>query len=316
MGIKTAIEWCDSSVNPVMGCSGCELYSPDPSKNLCYAADLCKWRAGGKGWPVDFNQPEHFPGRLEKAINWSDLTGKERPSKPWLNGMPRVVFVNDLSDGFCPDVDPHEWLEPHIQAMAEASHIWLLLTKWPWEMRQFFDELDHPIPQNFWLGTTLTGLKPRRDNLRANSMSLFNANTWLSVEPLLDDVTESFPQGELIEKTINWIAGGGASGRNSPPTHPFNARALRDFAQGWGIPFFWKQWGEWLPTARHFDDGSEAWSQDDIIPGVLNRWVAPDGTFCTDMGPSGMAAMARIGKKRAGRTLDGVVWSEMPEVMK
>ena len=314
MGIKTAIEWCDSSVNPVMGCSGCELYSPDPSKNLCYAADLCKWRAGGKGWPVDFNQPEHFPGRLEKAINWSDLTGKERPSKPWLNGMPRVVFVNDLSDGFCPGgVPPETWLLPHQETMGQAPHIWLILSKWPRRMWSYFAM--HPAPPNFWIGTTLTGRFPHVDNNRVYDLFLIKAAIhWLSVEPLLGDVAANFLQGSRVEE-VDWIAGGGASGRNAPPTHPFNARALRDFAQGWGIPFFWKQWGEWLPTARHFDDGSEAWSQDDIIPGVLNRWVAPDGTFCTDMGPSGMAAMARIGKKRAGRTLDGVVWSEMPEVV-
>jgi len=311
MGIKTKISYCDSTVNPVMGCSGCELYSLVPSKNLCYAADLCKRYAGLKGWPANFNNPEHFPGRLEKAIRWSDLTGKERPGKPWLNGMPRVIFVNDLSDGFCSAVDPWEWLEPHFRSMSESPHIWLLLTKWPDRMVDFFNgQYNGQVPSTFCLGATVTGLKPRTDGRRTRGLlqftgrRRFQGKLWLSVEPLLGDVVANFAQGSRVDE-VDWIVAGGASGRNAPPTHPNHARALRDFAQGWGIPFFWKQWGEWVPTARHFEDGSGAWSQEE--------WIASDGTFCTDLGPSGMAAMARVGKKAAGRLLDGVFWEQMPE---
>ena len=105
MGIKTKIEYVDSSTNPIMGCTGCDL-----RESHCYAATLCGRYAGQKGWPQSFDHPEHFPGRLEKAIKWKDLTGTKRPDKPWLDGYPRVIFVNDLSDGFCPDVDPGQWL--------------------------------------------------------------------------------------------------------------------------------------------------------------------------------------------------------------
>ena len=61
MGIKTKIEWCDSTINPIMGCTGCAL-----RKDHCYAAALCAHYAGRKGWPKSFDQPEFFPGRLEK----------------------------------------------------------------------------------------------------------------------------------------------------------------------------------------------------------------------------------------------------------
>jgi len=288
MGIKTAIDYCDTTVNPVMGCLGCELYHPDPTKNICFAADLCKRRAGLKGWPADFNRPEHFPGRLEKAIRWSDLTGKERPGKPWLNGMPRVIFVNDLSDGFCFDgVSPEIWLLPHQEAMGQSPHIWLILSKWTGKMYRYFAE--YGSPPNFWIGTTLTGRHSRVDQMRIFHLLLIDAAVhWLSVEPLLGDVVANFEQGSGVEN-VDWITAGGASGRNAPPTHPFHSRALRDFARGWGIPFFWKQNGEYIPFTgpgpgpTRFRDGTE---------------------------------MIRVGKKRAGRLLGGVEWSEMPEVRK
>lgn len=122
MAIKTGVPFADSSCNPIMGCTGCELY-PDH----CYAAKLCTRYAGQKGWPKSFNEPEHFPGRIEKALKWSDLTGKPRADKPWLNNYPRIIFVNDMSDGFCPDVNPNEWLLPHLPAIAESpleGQIW------------------------------------------------------------------------------------------------------------------------------------------------------------------------------------------------
>lgn len=124
MGIKTKIEWADSSVNPIMGCTGCAL-----RKSHCYAAVLCARYAGRKGWPESFDRPEFFPGRLEKAMKWRDLTGEARSDKPWLDGLPRHIFVNDMSDGFCPDVDAWGWLLPHLDAMGKSPHVWMLLTK-------------------------------------------------------------------------------------------------------------------------------------------------------------------------------------------
>ena len=88
MGKHTGIEWADCSTNPIMGCSGCELYNPNPTLNHCYAATLCNRYAGRPGWPASFTTPEHFPGRIEKALKWPDLTGTDRPDKPWLNGYP------------------------------------------------------------------------------------------------------------------------------------------------------------------------------------------------------------------------------------
>ena len=155
MGKTTKISYADSTISPLVGCDGCELLDLTRGIKLCYAHALVTRYAGVRGWPKDFFQPEFFPGRLEQAIRWKDLTDTDRPDKPWLNGYPRIVFLGDLADIFAKNApDPREWLVPMIPRMAE-KHIWLFLTKRPRRMAQFFEQVGY-VPRNFWLGTTIT----------------------------------------------------------------------------------------------------------------------------------------------------------------
>jgi hypothetical protein len=79
----TAIQWCDSTVNPVMGCGGCELWSADHrGRRTCYAGVLHQRYGRQKGYARDFLAPEVFPGRVELATRWSDLRGKPREARP------------------------------------------------------------------------------------------------------------------------------------------------------------------------------------------------------------------------------------------
>ena len=123
---------------------------------------------------------------------------------------------------------------------------------------------------------------------------------------------------------IDWVIVGGESGPRARPMHPDWARELRDAcaldpayeSSPTSKPaFFFKQWGEWLPY------------EDDVVP----FWVGQDGS-CVDGHelPVGLAdhelvdgwlwpdiedvaIYRRVGKKRAGRELDGREWNEMPE---
>ena len=267
MGVKTKISYCDSSTNPIMGCTGCVL-----RKSHCYAAVLCTRYAGRKGWPKSFDQPEFFLGRLEKAIKWPDLSGTERPDEPWLNGLPRVIFVNDLSDGFCPDVDPWDWLALSIPAMHLSPHIWLLLTKWPDRMAQFFREWGKPIPSNFYLGVSVEN-QAATDERVLSLLQIPAAVRFVSAEPLLgpidlrqhlglyqeaDFVTDWVDIGDgLVAMTrlgfpgwrrhdghkLSWVIVGGESGPGARPMDPNWARDIRDQCVEAGVPFFIKQMG-------------------------------------------------------------------------
>lgn len=305
MGIQTGIEWCDSTTNPIVGCEGCELWNhtwPD-EKQHCYAATLVKRYGGKNGWPEAFDRPEFFPGRIEKALKWPDLTGTDRPDKPWLNKFPRLIFLNDLSDTFIRNPGPATWLPNYVEAMAASPHIWLFLTKRPATMYMFFKSLGY-VPPNFWLGTTLTtpGTVKRAEMLTRIWDFASEALLWISAEPLLGDVVAAMEQGSPVVK-IDWMVAGGESGANARPSHPDWARALREWSRCWGIPFFWKQWGKWLPEGQGDENLRPMHKHGLEILVERNRVCTLDGeTF-----------FWRVGKKDAGRLLDGREWSEMPE---
>ena len=256
MSIKTKIEWCDSTVNPIMGCTGCAL-----REDHCYAAVLCARYAGRKGWPKSFDEPEFFPGRLEKAVRWKDLTGTDRLDKPWLNGLPQHIFVNDMSDGFCPDVDPWQWLAPSIPSMHLSPHIWLLLTKWPDRMHQFFKEWNKPIPSNFYFGTTITNAD---DSWRVEELLQIPAAVrFVSVEPMLGAIEipkYQFaarnegglkPDGSFLipsrRRGLDWVICGGESGPGARTMKVAWARDLRDQCQMASVPFCMKQMSRKIP---------------------------------------------------------------------
>ena len=111
---------------------------------------------------------------------------------------------------------------------------------------------------------------------------------------------------------LDWIILGGESGARARPMHPDWARSLRDQCQAAGVAFFFKQWGEWAPgeCCDHSPTKSEHvawwwnddWSFDCLTPGAvehMHRDDAPD--------------LFRIGKRSAGRLLDGREWNEVPE---
>lgn len=103
---------------------------------------------------------------------------------------------------------------------------------------------------------------------------------------------------------IDWVIVGGESGPGARPMHPEWVRSLRDQCQAAGVPFFFKQWGEWLPLA-------------DTPPGTpSDAWIARDGRKLTPLDGViewGAEPVVHVGKKRAGRMLDGRDWSEFPE---
>jgi protein gp37 len=202
MGKDTGIQWTDDTVNSTSGCDGCELWVPGKG-GPCYAGNFQTDRLS-KSLPLlyakDFTEVRLIPGRMAKAAAASDLTGKDRPgkngenAKPWLNGMPRCIFVGDMGDIFSKDV-PFAYLKAELIDIANSEHgrrhIWQVLTKRPSRMAEFsrwLESLGETWPKNVWVGTSVTGMKSvgRVDHLK----KVGNENTvrFISAEPLFEAV--------------------------------------------------------------------------------------------------------------------------------
>lgn len=243
MGKDTDIEWCDSTLNLQMGCDGCELWNLKTGVKICYAGTLTERYAGvNSGWPEAFDKPKLFLNRLDAALKWPDLTGKDRPNKPWLNGKPRLIFLDDMGDTFTESL-PLDWLAPLLTRMADTPHQWLLLTKRPKRALEFSHQ--HRLPENFWIGTSVTSERTARRiyYLRQIACSV----RFLSAEPLWEDIgLDEYADG------FDWAIVGGESGRkDAKPCHLQWIRNARDFCQWHTIPVFIKQLGS---NAQEWND--------------------------------------------------------------
>jgi protein gp37 len=181
-----------------------------------------------------------------------------------------------------------------------------------------------PLP-NVWLGVSVED-QQRADERIPDLLSTPAAIRWLSCEPLLGPVDLlsipahgwCFPgTGEkwggrasalrLDGRGLDWIVVGGESGKGARPMHPAWARSLREQCAAAGVPFFFKQYGSWMPSELCNLDCS---ARDILIydeTGKVWREAQDDGGWIGDQ------AMCRVGKKRAGRLLDGVEHNGMPE---
>lgn len=239
----------------------------------------------------------------------------------------RFIFLNSMSDVFHARVTP-AFLGQIFATMAiTPQHTYQVLTKRPrrmrelladdgriraamvdalwslrrsgsalpeWNIRWLTKYTDGPSPwplPNVWLGTSVESA----DYLwRAGELAEVPAAVrMLSCEPLLGPL-----DGINLDK-IGWVIVGGESGAGARPMDPQWARALRDECIRTETPFFFKQFGAWVPT------------------GYAVGAIGPDeiyGTRISD-GPGqfrGMEVLRRVGKKNAGRTLDGRTWSQYP----
>lgn len=178
--------------------------------------------------------------------------------------------------------------------------------------------------ENVWLGVSV------EDQATADERIPLLLNTpaavrWLSVEPLLGAVdlnamsrTMGAAKDEITadddrygpplggDNGIDWVVVGGESGPHkigyktiARPMHPDWVRSLRDQCKAAGVPFFFKQWGNWSPA----ENGAGAFIRHDGSFGNQGEYWKGDA-----------APMWHAGKKAAGRTLDGRTWDEYPEV--
>jgi protein gp37 len=266
MGIRTDIEWCDSTVNPTTGCDGCELWHPI-AKGPCYAGKIHegRLRAALPGlYGADFTEVRLAPDRMAATLAWPDLAGTARPGKPWLDGLPRLVFVGDMADLFSRRV-PFDYIADEVVATVASPrgqrHIYMLLTKRAERMASFAAWLKArgiAWPANLWAGVSVT----RRGVLgRLRSLDRVPARVrFCSFEPLLEDIDPAHAyEDEGDFWPLEWaVIGGENAGGGADSGRPCDVAWVRDLLgrlRDHAVPAFVKQLGSHPVTREPIGPG-------------------------------------------------------------
>lgn len=309
--MATKIEWAEETYNPITGCTpiseGCRN---------CYAKRMATRLRGRYGYPAD--DPFRVTWQGDRVIPGKGYTVLEQPFH-WKK--PRRVFVCSMGDIFHGCVNSI-WIKNIFQEIKmhdlhKTGHIFMILTKRP--QRLFADDFEDdadppnsdysfnvaplykhlPWPKNLWLGVTAEN-QEQYDTRWPIVASIPAAVHFVSCEPLLGyiDTTKH-------EKKPDWIPCGGETGPGARPMHPDWPRSLRD--QAAGVPFFFKHWGSWvsfLQTNAMFDPTK-----------TIRKWIDENGeehNQDSDFNDGQSEPLYRVGKKAAGRLLDGREWNEYP----
>lgn len=328
MADKTQIEWTDATWNVITGCS---VISPGCTN--CYAMKLAGTRLKNHptraGLTIDTKAGPVWNGQVR--FNDSMLTEPLRWKRP------RNIFVCAHGDLFHEAV-PDEWIDRVFAVMALApQHTFQVLTKRPLRMANYLhngwtpariasDGLAEvtlgytaktamifngqwPLP-NVLLGVSVedqTRADERRDHL--GPLARQGWRTFVSYEPALGPV--DWTGWEFLK----WMISGGESQTGARPSHPDWHRAARDFCAANGIPYLFKQVGDWgwPTTEQHHADYCAACNNEGPWP--FDKLLDRDGKLLTgDAWQIGSRVyVRRVGKRAAGRLLDGVEHNGMPE---
>jgi len=288
MGARTKIEWATASWNPLRGC-----FPASEGCANCYAADMAR-RFRGPGMPWE---------GVADAGGWTGALRfvESALGEPARWREPRLVFLGSMSDPFH-DLVREEWLDRILQVVdACPRHLFLALTKRPRNIRaklwggaygRFLGGVR--VLPNLWLGVSAENQERLRERLAA-LFAAPAAGYFLSAEPLLGRISlleADWAGADRAARLLRWVVGGGETGARARPCFLSWARALRDGAKAMGLPFLWKQWGEWAPFP--WDGRRSEHPARRILPGD----------------PPELAV--RVRRRRSGRVLDGRLWDEFP----
>ncbi|MGS1032705.1 phage Gp37/Gp68 family protein [Burkholderia glumae] len=310
MSENSKIEWTDHTFNPWEGCQ-----KVGPGCDHCYAEARNARFAGGTpiNWGPGAPRRHTSPANWRKPIAWN-AAHAEFYSK---HGRRQRVFCASLADVFDNAV-PASWRVELFYLIAKTPNLdWLLLTKrignaeeMIRESVQYVANTDEPWPwANVWLGATVVN-QDEADRDVPKLLATPARVRFLSIEPMLGpiDLNQALPPfrcdtcdadyGALSAHAsgtpigIDWVIAGGESGPRARPAHPDWFRSLRDQCAAAGVPFLFKQWGEWSEPGYSFPDGRPDLAEPDEL------------------------ARFKVGKRAAGRHLDGRTHDEFPEIVR
>jgi protein gp37 len=307
--MKHKIQWLNlpgykgETWNPIIGCSKVS----DGCKN-CYAEKMA-----ARVYHCTSNRDNsatflNYSDVLTDDLKWNNNTRfiPESLTIPSQWRQPRIVFVCSMGDLFHESAS-FQQISAVFSVMADCDqHIFIVLTKRPERLVQFAEWKSwandvQNIPwrpsANVWLGVTAENQEQAMIRI-PYLISIPAAVKFVSIEPMLSQVdlddtlqyTLKHHAGGL-KNCLSWVICGGESGHNARPLHPDWVRSLRNQCQDSGAPFFFKQWGEWMPhgTIRNYN--------------FLNPKKEK---------VAGVDVMVKVGKHRSGNLLDGVKYEEYP----
>lgn len=291
MSANSKIEWTDHTFNPWVGCT-----KVSPGCDHCYAESWAK-RSGMVKWGTGASRRRTTPANWAQVAKWDAAAGTL--------GTRVKVFCASLADVFDNEVDP-AWRLDLSTLIASTENIdWLILTKRIGNVMSMCSSdsmLFDVIGEKVWLGISVVN-QDEADRDVPKLLRVPAHKHFLSCEPLLGliDLCGKDGQGSALDpyeddEKLDWVIAGGESGPGARPMHPDWARSLRDQCRAAGVPFLFKQWGEWAP-GDHFTK----FPRNDA---AIHEWLDGD----TVIGHSW-----RVGKKTAGRTLDGITHDEFPK---
>jgi protein gp37 len=337
------ILWTDATWNPVVGCShvsaGCQnCYAERQAVRLArmHAPALEKYRL-----VVRDNQ---WSGAA--CADAAALT------KPLTWRRPRRIFVCSMGDLFHHGVSRCT-INTLFAIMALApQHTYQVLTKRPSRAYQYLsdpharervimragqiawtqwhitadtkalrDAIQWPMP-HVWLGVSAENQLLARERI-TTLLHCPAALRWVSVEPMLGPVNLApwLPSVETLGPSLDWVVCGGESGPHARPLHPDWVRRLRDDCKRAAVPFLLKQWGEWIayeeqgqPPLLHSQNGHRINAHE--LPPDLDYLNDAQGWHWDHLNPYDHTTpmlYRRVGRKSAGRQLDGRTHEEYPE---
>lgn len=300
-----------------------------------------QWTGKIRTVPEALAEPLHW--RKPQRIFVNSMSDLFHPDVP-IDFIARMFNVMTSATPECGKNHKHEE-----ECWTGEPHQFLILTKRPERMREVMaTELSRateymsgedclPLafefgwpPKNIWLGVSVED-QATADERIPLLLETPAAVRWVSYEPalgqvdfrllcrscehfhkktchrLMRDRNGDFPclcPAPFESWALDWVVAGGESGPGARPAHPDWFRRVRDDCQAAGVPFFFKQWGEWSP-------GYQA----DISSGALVRsrcqMIASEDY--PEQGIRCEVGTFKVGKKRAGRLLDGREWNEFPQ---
>jgi protein gp37 len=313
MAERSNIEWTDSTFNPWIGCT-----KVSPACDDCYAARSTPARTLGVVWGPHKERRRTAPSTWKLPERW------EREHEAFFaeHGRRRRVFCASLADVFDNAVPP-AWRAELFALIASTPHLdWLLLTKRIGNVAQM---IEAPGMQKTWPAHARLGMTAANQeewDRDIGKLLRLDVPNFVSLEPLLGAIDMRLGGASLpdhaahrpLPRSVEWVIVGGESGPKARPMHPDWARSLRDQCAAASVPYLFKQHGEWAQVS------SEPIHPESVrLPGNLCRIETPgqpDRYSAASYAGRTRYRIERVGKKAAGRLLDGVTHDGFPAVQR